>query len=190
MIRQAVILAGGTGTRLQERLNGLPKPLVEIGGVPLLEHQVLLAKRHGFDRILLLVRHEAQRIVEFCAARQRWGIAVDCIDDGEPLGTAGAVLRAFDRLDDTFLVLYGDTMLEVDLTKFCQFHRALSEAAATLFLHPNDHPHDSDLVEIDEGARITAFHPYPHDPAQAYPNLVNAALYVVRKSALSPWRSR
>jgi histidinol-phosphate phosphatase family protein len=187
-MRQAVILAGGKGTRLRERLNGLPKPLVKIGGVPLLEHQLLLAKRHGFDRILLLVNYAAERIVEYCVARGNWGIEVECIDDGEPLGTAGAVLSAFDRLDDAFLVIYGDTMLGVDLTRLCAFHRSLPEPAATLLLHPNDHPHDSDLVETDEGGRVTAFHPYPHLPGQVYPNLVNAALYLVCKSTLAPWR--
>jgi histidinol-phosphate phosphatase family protein len=187
MMRQAVILAGGTGTRLRERLKGLPKPLVNIGGVTLMEHQVLLAKRHGLDRLLVLVNYAAERIIEFCAERRNWGITIECIDDGEPLGTAGAVLGVFDRLDNEFLVIYGDTMLGVDLTRFCAFHRSLPDPAATLLTHPNDHPHDSDLVETDEDLRITAFHPYPHKPGHVYPNLVNAALYAVRKSALAPW---
>lgn len=185
---QAVILAGGKGTRLRERLNGLPKPLIDIGGTALLEHQVLLVKRHGFDRILLLVNYAADQIEQFCAARGNWGIRIECIDDGEPLGTAGAILASFDRLDDEFVVMYGDTMLGVDIARFWKFHKAHPEAAATLFLHPNDHPHDSDLVEIDEAGKITMFHPYPHQPGRDYPNLVNAALYVVRKSALAGWR--
>jgi len=185
---QAVILAGGKGTRLRERLNGLPKPLVDIGGTPLLEHQVLLAKRYGFDRILLLVSYAADQVARFCMARDNWGIEIQCIDEGDPLGTAGAVLASFDHLDDEFLVIYGDTMLGVDLARFWDFHGTHPGAAATLFLHPNDHPHDSDLVELDEDERITEFHPYPHQPARDYPNLVNAALYVVRKCALSGWR--
>jgi D,D-heptose 1,7-bisphosphate phosphatase len=184
---QAVILAGGKGTRLRERLNGLPKPLIDIGGTPLLEHQVLLAKRCGFDRILVLVSYAADLIERFCAARDNWGIQIECINDGEPLGTAGAVLATFDRLDDEFLVVYGDTMLGVDIARFWKFHKQHREAAATLFLHPNDHPHDSDLVEIAEDGTITMFHPYPHEPGCDYPNLVNAALYVVRKSALTAW---
>src|SRR5205814_889636 len=61
-------------------------------------------------------------------------------------------------------------------------------AAASLFLHPNDHPDDSDLVELDEHGRIVAFHPYPHDRSRYYPNLVNAALYWVRKAPLARWR--
>lgn len=188
-MRQAVILAGGKGTRLQERLGGLPKPLVDVGGVPLLERQILLLKRFGFDRLILLVNHAAEHIVSFCEQHQNWGLEVQCIDDGTPRGTAGATLAVLEHLDDEFLVMYGDTMLEVDLDRFHEFHAANTKAGATLFLHPNDHPQDSDLVDIDDDGLIVNFHPYPHDPSQYYRNLVNAALYWVRKSALAPWSS-
>lgn len=187
---QAVILAGGRGTRLRERLHGRPKPLVDLCGVPLLERQIDLLKRHGFRQILVLVNHAADQIVDFCAARDNWGLDVQCLDDGEPRGTAGATLGVFERLAEEFLIVYGDTMLEVDLTRFHAFHRRRQNVAATLFLHPNDHPHDSDLVEVDDGDRVLAFHPYPHPPGRWLPNLVNAALYWVRRDALAPWRDR
>lgn len=187
-MRQAVILAGGKGTRLRERLGDLPKPLIDIAGMPLLERQILLAKRYGFDDILILVNYAAQHIIDFCARKDNWGLNIACIDDGEPRGSAGATLAVLDRLDDEFLVIYGDTMLEVDLRRFVDFHHARPDGAATLFVHPNDHPHDSDLVAADEDGGVTAFHPYPHDPDRYYPNLVNAALYCLRKTALEPWR--
>ena len=187
-MRQAVILAGGGGTRLRSRLGDLPKPLVDVCGLPLLERQVLLAKRHGFTRLLLLVHHGAAHIVEYCRAKRDWGLDIACVDDGRPRGTAGAVLAAYDRLDEEFLVIYGDTMLDVDLSRLRAFHSTGERAAATLFLHPNDHPHDSDLVEVDDNGRITGFLPYPHDGNRYYPNLVNAALYCVRRDALAPWR--
>jgi len=186
-LRQAIILAGGKGTRLQERLRGLPKPLIDVGGTPLLERQVRLLKRFGFERLILLVNHAADQIVDFCEQHQNWGLDVQCIDDGTPRGTAGATLAVLDSLDDEFLIMYGDTMLDVDLDRFHAFHAADLDAGATLFLHPNDHPHDSDLVDLNDENRITAFHPYPHDPAHYYRNLVNAALYWVRKPALLPW---
>ncbi len=81
--------------------------------------------------------------------------------EAAPLGTAGAVIAALDQLPDEFLVLYGDTMVNVDLARFYAAHTA-SGAAATLFLHPNDHPQDSDLVESDEHGRVIAIHGYPH----------------------------
>jgi len=187
-LKQAVILAGGKGTRLRERLGGLPKPLIDLCGVPLLERQVLLAKQHGFTHVLILVNHAAERILDYVASKGGWGLEVDCIDDGRPRGTAGATLACFDRLADEFLVIYGDTMLEVDLSRFYAWHAQRPANAAALFLHPNDHPQDSDLVEVDDTDRVTAFHPYPHDGARHYPNLVNAALYWVRKQALASWR--
>lgn len=188
-MRQVVILAGGKGTRLRERLGGKPKPLVDVCGVPLLERQILLVQRYGFDRVLLLVNHEAQQVHDFCESRDDWELDLDIIDDGEPRGTAGATLATFDRLEHEFLVMYGDTMLEVELDRFHEFHADAADAAATLFLHPNDHPQDSDLVELDEDDRVIGFHPYPHDPSRWYPNLVNAALYWVRRDALAPWRT-
>ncbi len=187
-MNQAVILAGGKGTRLKERLNGLPKPLIDICGTPLLERQVLLAKRYGIDDVLILVSHEAGKIRDFCATRDNWGIAVRCIDDGIPRGTAGAVLSVLDQLADDVLVIYGDTMLEVDFGRFGSFHDQDRTAAATILVHPNDHPHDSDLVEAADDGLVAAFHPYPHDPAGVYPNSVSAALYMLRPKALRPWR--
>lgn len=187
-MRQAVILAGGKGTRLRERLGDRPKPLVDVCGLPLLERQILLVKRYGFKKVLILVNYRAEQIEQFCADKQGWGLDVRCVDDGEPRGTAGAVLQILDQLDDEFLLMYGDTMLEVDLDRFHQYHAENKNVAATLFLHPNDHPHDSDLVELGEQGNVTAFHPYPHDGDKYFPNLVNAALYWVRKPALEPWR--
>lgn len=187
-MKQLLILAGGKGTRLRERLGGLPKPLIDICGVPLLERQILLAKRYGFTDVLILVNHAAEYIVEYCASKQNWGLDVNCVDDGHPRGTAGATLAVFDRLANEFLVMYGDTMLEVDLARFHAYHAQIPGVAATLFLHPNDHPHDSDLVEMDDDGRISGFYPCPHDRSRYYPNLVNAALYWVDKRALVPWR--
>ena len=69
-MKQAVVLAGGKGTRLRERLGNLPKPLVDICGLALLQRQVLLLKRHGFSEALLLVNHAAGQVVEFCASRR------------------------------------------------------------------------------------------------------------------------
>ncbi len=187
-MKQVVILAGGKGTRLRERLGNLPKPLIDICGIPLLERQVLLAKQHGFTNILILVNHAAAYIVDYCASKQNWGLDVSCIDDGSPRGTAGATLAVFDQLADEFLVMYGDTMLQVDLARFHSYHKQFLEAAATLFLHPNDHPQDSDLVDLDDEGRIQGFFPYPHDSSRYFPNLVNAALYWVNKRTLAPWR--
>jgi NDP-sugar pyrophosphorylase family protein len=149
-------------------------------GKPLLLHQLELLCAHGFTDAVVMVNHRADAIQEWLVGVDL-PISVRLIDDGEPRGTAGAVLAALGELEPEFLVMYGDTMLAVDLTRFWAWHHAGPGGDVSLFLHPNDHPHDSDLVEIDESGRILAFHAYPH-PADAWlPNLVNAALYVVRR---------
>ncbi len=185
-MKQAVILAGGKGTRLASVLNGLPKPLVDVCGKPLLRHQLELLCAHGFTDAVVMVNHRADAIQEWLVGVDL-PISVRLIDDGEPRGTAGAVLAALDELEPEFLVMYGDTMPSVDLTRFGAWHHAVPGADVSLFLHPNDHPHDSDLVEIDESGRIVAFHAYPHPPDAWLPNLVNAALYVARRESLRAW---
>jgi histidinol-phosphate phosphatase family protein len=104
----------------------------------------------------------------------------------EPLGTAGAVLAGFERLSENFLVLYGDVLPNVNLEKLWKAHLAV-QADATLMVHPNDHPLDSDLVETDSKGWITAFHNRPHPPGCWFQNLVNAGLYAIRKGSVQPW---
>lgn len=188
MIDQAVILAGGKGTRLASRLNGAPKPLVDVLGVPLLERQVLALRAAGLRRLIVLVNHEAGQIADFCAGRGHWGLDLAIVGDGAPRGTAGAALAAWPRLADEFVVIYGDTLFDIDFARLLAFHAADPGAAGTLFLHPNDHPQDSDLVEMAADGAVTAFHPYPHPAGAWLPNMVNAALYVLRREALAPWR--
>jgi histidinol-phosphate phosphatase family protein len=187
-MKQLVILAGGKGTRLKDRLGDLPKPLIPIAGQPLLEHQMALARAHGFTEVLLFVHYRAELIQQQIGDGARWGLRIRYIVEKEPLGTAGAVLAGFDHLAHRFAVLYGDTMVNVDLTRLWNAH-AGSEAAATLFLHPNNHPLDSDLVEIDAKNWVTAFHNRPHPANLFFQNLVNAGLYVIERRALEPSRS-
>ncbi len=185
-MKQLVILAGGKGTRLGQQLGDLPKPMLPIGGKPLLEHQIELAARHGFEEVLLLTSFRSQAIEDYFGDGSRWQLKIRYRVDATPLGTAGAVLAAFEMLAERVLVMYGDTMLDVDLDALRRFHLQ-HHADVTLFVHPNDHPHDSDLVEIDDQQRVTAFHGYPHPQGAYYQNLVNAALFVVEREALAPW---
>ena len=179
---QLVIIAGGKGTRLLALTGGLPKPMVDIGGKPLLEHQILLARRYGIKDILLLTGFGADSIENYFGDGSGWDLRIRYSREREPLGTGGALLDAFDKLADKFIVMYGDTMLNVALDRLADFDRAGS--AATLFLHPNDHPQDSDLVELNADQEVVAIHPYPHPSGRSLPNLVNAALYVFSREAL------
>ena len=188
MSRQAIILAGGAGTRLRERLGDLPKPMVPIAGKPLLEHQVELAKAYGFTDFIFFVHHRAEIIESHFGNGNRWGVSIRYVVEREPLGTAGAVLAGFEHLAERFLVLYGDTMVNVDLGRLWSAHERHG-VDATLLLHPNDHPLDSDLVEMEPNGRIIAFHNRPHVPGVWRQNLVNAALYILNKPALQPFHA-
>ncbi len=186
MIQQLVILAGGKGTRLGAITESIPKPLVPVGGKPVLQHQLELAASAGLREVRIFAGHLAGKILAFTGDGERFGLSVRVEVESEPLGSAGAVLQKLDTLAEQFLVLYGDTMLAVDLRRLAEFHLQ-READFTAFVHPNDHPQDSDLVEVDPHDRITALHPYPHPPGRFFGNLVNAALYAVRREALRPW---
>jgi histidinol-phosphate phosphatase family protein len=182
-VKQAVIVAGGMGTRLRARLGDLPKPMIPIAGKPLLEHLVELARRHDFTDIFILACYRADLIEQHFGDGRRFGVKITTVVEREPLGTAGAVLAARDQLAESFVVLYGDTMVNVDLDRLWRCHRT-SRAEATLLLHPNDHPQDSDLVETDAQDWVVRFHNRPHAPDRWYQNLVNAGLYVLNRDSL------
>src|SRR5438034_73142 len=185
-LNHLVIVAGGKGSRLASVAGEIPKALVRIGGKPLLQHQLELAAANGINEVTVVAGHLAEQIVNFVGDGSRFGLGVRVLVEQEPMGTAGAVLRSLDLLPDHFLVLYGDVMLAVDLQRLASRH--LDRAADfTALVHPNDHPQDSDLLEADADDWVMTTHSRPHPPGRFFGNLVNAALYVVRRDALRPW---
>ena len=182
-----VVLAGGFGTRLRSVLGDVPKVLAPVGGRPVLEHHARLARRYALTDVVALTGVGAEQIDTVCGTGAQWGIPVRCIREPEPIGTAGALLAALPELGERFVVSYGDAMMDVALDRFVAHHVAHG-AAATMLLHPNDHPHDSDLVDLDAAGRVRAVHGYPHPAGAEYANLVNAALYVFERAALEPYR--
>lgn len=180
---QAVILAGGKGTRLKSLTSDIPKPMLPIGGIPLLEHQVSLLRSHHISEVIILVNHLKEYIQSHFADGKNWGINISYYEEKEPLGTVGGIKAIEERIEGDFLVLYGDVMVNMDLPRLISFHHE-KKSECTLVLHPNDHPYDSDLVEMDQDCRITAFHPKPHASDIFYRNLVNAGLYLFTKKIL------
>lgn len=180
---QVVILAGGKGTRIASVAHDIPKPMIPVAGKPVLEWQIELARRYGFRDFLLMTGYLGDCIESYFGDGSRWGVHIDYYREPEPLGTAGALQRVRARLEDEFWVFYGDTVMDFDMEAMLAFHHA-HRADATLFLHPNDHPYDSDLVRIGEDSLVTAFLPKPRPEGEAQRNLVNAALYILRKDCL------
>ncbi len=178
-----VIVAGGKGTRLSALVGDIPKALVPVGGKPVLQHQLELAVGAGVRSATIFAGFLADQIAAFVGDGSRFGMRIDVRVEDEPLGNAGAVLQSLDTLPPRFFVMYGDVMMAVDLARMAQAHHSAG-AAFTAFVHPNDHPFDSDLVEADAQGRVTQLHNAPHAPDRIYANLVNAALYVVERDAL------
>ncbi len=170
-------MAGGRGERMGQITKNLPKPMIKIGGLPILEHQINLLKRYGFKEVVLLT-HYLSEIIE-----KRFKNRAICFKEKKPLGTTGGLKELENKLKKDFLVLYGDKMFDVDIKRLVEFHKN-KKSACTLVLHPTSHLQDSDLVEIDENQKIIAFHPKPHSQNQYFVNLVNASIYVMSPKIL------
>ena len=168
-----VIIAGGKGTRLG--LKDIPKPMVEVGEKPLLEYQINLAKQYAIKNIYMLSGHLSEVIVDYFGNGRKFGVNITHVIENSPLGTSGAVKQLENRIAGRFMVFYGDVFLDTDLRSFMDFDREAG-SVADIIVHPNDHPHDSDLVDINDENIVTAFHSKPHDKNKYYRNLVNAAV--------------
>lgn len=171
-----VIIAGGKGTRLG--LKDIPKPMVELNGKPLLEHQILLARKYNIFDIYILSGHLSNVIIDYFGDGKKFGVNIKHIVEDKPLGTAGALKQIEDELTDKFMVFYGDTIMDLDLNSFINYDKEKNDSIGSIMVHPNDHPYDSDLLEIDNQDKVIAFHSKPHKENIYYTNLVNAALYI------------
>ncbi|MEK7170207.1 MAG: HAD-IIIA family hydrolase [Patescibacteria group bacterium] len=178
----AVIIAGGKGTRMGVLGTETPKALLPIVGKPLLAYQLALLKTYGFKRVLIVTNHLGAQIEKFCGTSSQFGLSIHCLRENKPLGTAGALKSVEEYLLSDFLVLYGDEMIHMDLARLLAFHRhnktTLKRLLGTLAVHPNDHPADSNLVEIDRDNFITSFLTKPHPQDLWFHNLVSTPVYV------------
>ena len=181
-MKQAIILAGGKGTRLKKVSNDLPKPMVPLLGKPLLQYLIEQCHKYKITDIKLLVSYKKDIIEKYFGDGSQFGVKIQYIFDSSPRGTAGALMDALPQLEEQFLTIYGDVFFDVDLDAFWKFHQS-HNGDTSIFLHPNDHPQDSDLVEINHDLQVIKIHPYPHDNKYLQ-NLVNAALYIFNKNSI------
>src|SRR5262249_18575734 len=150
---KAVILAGGEGTRLRPLTSNQPKPMMPIANVPMMEHIVQLLARHGFDDIVVTVAFMANHIRNYFGDGSQFGVRMRYARGEGPLGTAGSVRNAMDELDETFLVISGDVLTDVDLGEVVAQHEA-KQAFATIALKRVDNPVDFGIVITKPGGEI------------------------------------
>ena len=133
------ILAGGMGSRLKSRTGNLPKPMALLAGKPILEHQIELCKKYGFTNIALLAHYEHELISKYFKDGSNWGVVISYIIEKEPRGTAGALFDSLDFLTDYFLVLYGDTFLDVNLDSIIAAPQQTQTTVVPVFCHLKSH---------------------------------------------------
>lgn len=181
---KAIILAGGKGTRLGPLTAEIPKPMVPIAGKPVIHRQIDFLKRYGFRDIILITNHLSHVLEEYLGDGKDFGVQISYVVEPRPLGTVGGIKIIEEELSTDFLVLYGDVMIDMDLNRLLDFHRQ-HQSEATLVVHPNDHPYDSDLVELGPEDRIVNFHAKPRNDDRYYANMVNGGLYVFSAKVLT-----
>ncbi len=183
-VRQAVVLCGGKGTRLGEKARGLPKPLVPVEGVALLDRTLQLLSRHGIGQALLAAGYKGEAIARHYRENPQQGIEVRVEIEPKPMGTAGALPLYEVMLEETFLVVYGDIFLDFDVSRLTRAHLARgADCLATLLVRESDHPWDSQLVVAGEDGRVEEF-VFEQEEGKRYPNLGNAAFYACNRRLL------
>jgi mannose-1-phosphate guanylyltransferase/phosphomannomutase len=179
---KAVVMAGGEGTRLRPLTSNQPKPMVPIVGKPCMEHIVELLRTHGFDEVLVTVAFLPQAIRSYFGDGESLGVQIEYSVEESPLGTAGSVRLAADKLDDTFLVISGDALCDFDLTKLVEFHRK-REAAVTIGLKSVENPLEFGIVVTDTDGRIERFLEKP-SWSQVFSDTINTGVYVLEPEVL------
>ena len=181
----AVIMAGGKGSRLRSITNDeIPKPMVPVDGKPLLEYQVEALKEYGIKKIVMIVGHLGEKIMDHFKDGKDFGVDIDYIVEKEPLGTAGAFYYLKDKTDaKDFLLIFGDVFFDIDFDRMEDFHFK-NAALTTLLAHPNGHPYDSDLIQTDDNGKVIGFDSKNNVRDYWYDNMVNAGMYVINRELL------
>ena len=174
---KAIIMAGGFGSRLRPLTCDLPKPMVPILNKPVMEYSVELLREHGIKQIGVTTCYLPEMIQDYFGDGRNWGVHLEYFLENEPLGTAGSVRNAEEFLDDTFIVVSGDALTDINLTDAIRFHREKG-GLATLVLTRQEVPLEYGVVMVDEEGEITRFLEKP-SWGEVFSDLVNTGIYIL-----------
>jgi NDP-sugar pyrophosphorylase family protein len=175
---QAVVLAGGKGTRLAPYTNVLPKPLMPIGNMPILEVLLRQMKSVGFTEVILTVGHLAELLEAFFRDGSRFGLKIRYSFEESPLGTAGP-LALIDNLEETFLVCNGDVLTTLNLNDLLKFHRGRN-GIATIAMHHRQVNINLGVIQYNTSSEITG---YLEKPSMDY--MVSMGIYIFKREVLN-----
>lgn len=179
---QALILAGGEGTRLRPLTSTIPKPVVPLVGRPFISYMLEWLREHGVEDVILGCGFMADRVRDVLGDGSGLGIRLRYLEEPRPLGTGGALKFAEDLLDERFFMLNGDVLTDLDLTAQLEAHERTG-ARATLALVPVDDPSAYGLVRTDPEGAVTEFVEKP-GPEHTDTNLINAGAYILERGVL------
>lgn len=179
-----IIMAGGRGTRISELFPDIPKPLIPIDNIPVLEREINSLRNQGFTDIILTVSHMADKIMDYLGDGSKLGVKIEYFVEEIPLGNAGALYKLREQIGtEPFLLLNADAVFDADFNRMVEFHKE-HRALVTLFTHPNSHPYDSGLIIADEKNRVQAWLAKEDERPTYYKNRVNAGLHVINPKVL------
>ena len=179
---KAVIMAGGEGARLRPLTCDRPKPMVPIMNKPMMEHIIKLLKRHNFKDVAVTLQYMPEVIKDFFKGGENWGVHLNYFIEETPLGTAGSVKNASSFLDETFLVISGDALTDIDLTEAVRFHREKG-SMATLVLTSVETPLEYGVVITEKDGRISQFLEKP-SWGEVFSDTVNTGIYILEPEVL------
>jgi mannose-1-phosphate guanylyltransferase / phosphomannomutase len=176
------VMAGGEGTRLRPLTSNQPKPMVPIVGKPCMEHILELLREHGFQDVVITVAFLPQAIRSYFGDGTSIGLNLQYSVEESPLGTAGSVRLASDALDETFLVISGDALCDIDLRQIVDFHKEKG-AAVTIGLKSVENPLEFGIVVTDEDGKVERFLEKP-SWGQVFSDTINTGIYVLEPEVL------
>jgi len=178
-----ILMAGGRGTRITDLFPDLPKPLIPIQSIPVLEREIHSLSSQGFNDIILTISYMADKIQSYFGDGSKWGCKIEYFVEDTPLGNAGALFKIRERLKEPFLLLNADAVFDVDFNRMYAYHKSHG-AVVTLFTHPNSHPYDSGLLIAADDGSVDAWLTKEDKRPEWYKNRVNAGLHIINPSVL------
>jgi mannose-1-phosphate guanylyltransferase / phosphomannomutase len=179
---KAVVMAGGEGSRLRPLTSRRPKPLVPIVGRPIMEHILTLLREHGITEVVVTLQYLGSEIRNYFGDGSDAGLDIHYVVEDHPLGTAGSVRNAADLLDDTFLVISGDALTDIDLGWVVAQHREKG-AMATIVLHSVPNPLEYGVVITEPDGAVRRFLEKP-SWGEVFSDHANTGIYVVERRVL------
>ena len=179
----AIILAGGKGTRLRPLTFDIPKPLVKVNGKPLIEYALEELERNGVENVYISLGYKAEKIMHYLDHRKKFGANIKYVLESKPLGTGGALRHAMERMHgyEDVISVNGDTIFKAELDKMYEFHKK-NKALITMGSFRLDNVRGFGVIET-EGSRIVRFIEKP-DPKEVKSNIINAGIYIISKKVL------